>query len=111
MINSQNLRMQHLPFQPWKRRSGGRSVHFLPEKRMMKRCHMDTNLVGTPRLETAADVGEISKTLQHLIMGHSLFSIFMVDAHLFPVCRVAPDRRVHGSGVFFDIPVYNRMVF
>ena len=61
--------------------------------------HVDTDLMGPARLQTAADVGIAPVAADHLPVGHGVPGIALGDAHLLPVGGMPPDGGVHGAGI------------
>ena len=61
--------------------------------------HVDPDLVGPSRLQTAADMGVAPVALHHFPVGHGFFGVAGGDGHLLPVGGVPADGGVDGAGV------------
>ena len=84
-----------------------RTVYGIPQKRMAKACHMNANLMGTSGFQSAFNISGVTETFQNLIMCYCFFSVFVVDSHLFTVCRVTSYGSIYSSLIFFQIALYN----
>ena len=51
-------------------RAPGRSIDLVSQQRVSQARHMDTDLMGTARFQTALNMGKARKALQHPVMGH-----------------------------------------
>ena len=77
---------------------------------MSKAGHMYTDLMGTTGFKAALDISRIPETFQNFIMGDSVFSIFVVDRHFFPVNWVTTDRAFYSTFIFLKITCHNSPV-
>ena len=59
MDDAQELGVERLSLERRKRTSG-RAIDAIPQKRMSQACHMDADLVGSPGFQAAFDVRIIS---------------------------------------------------
>ena len=91
--------MECLTFQV--KRIFSRTIYSISKKWMADTGHMYTDLMGTSCFQAAFHIRILSKPFQNLIMSDSVFSVFVINCHFFPVCRVTPDRTFNGSCVFF----------
>ena len=100
MHKSKNLRMKRLTLKGiWALR---RPIDLISKKRMMNTGHMDTDLMGSASLQHAFNIGILAETFQHPVMGNGFFSIFFINGHLFPVCRMTADGCVDSSLILFQ---------
>ena len=67
------------------------AVTLVVEQRMTLPRHVDANLVGTARFETAFDERDVVITFQHAPMGHGMLAVGTVleDVHFLPLARTA----------------------
>ena len=77
------------------------SVDQITQDGMADVRHMDTDLMGAPRLQLTADMGIAPVAIYHFPVGHGLLGIPGGDAHLLPVRGVAADVGIDGAAVFF----------
>lgn len=58
------------------------AIALIIEKRMADIIHMDTNLMGTARLQTALHNRHITETLQNLVMSDSMLALVTIRINL-----------------------------
>ena len=79
------------------------AVHGVPQNGMADISQMDPDLVGTARLQSAAQVGDTGIPGQHLPMGDGGTSLGH-HRHLLAVAAAAADRGVYGAAVLPEVP-------
>ncbi len=102
MEESQRHGMQALPLKPEGLLSR-RSIDLISQQRVTDRCHVNADLMGTACFQTAFDVCETAKPLQHPVVGNRRLAVLFVDRHFLPVHRVAPDGAVDGTLIFLQV--------
>ncbi len=74
------------------------AIKTIPDQRIADMIHMDPDLVGPPRRETAFDAAETGTvTFQNDIVGYGRTTSVAPDGHLPAMRWVPPDRGVYGS--------------
>ena len=76
----------------------------------MDTCHMHTDLMCATGFKLTGNISIIAKPLQDPVVCHCISAIFLIDTHFLPVNRMASDRRIHSTGILFNITVYNCMI-
>ena len=109
MDKAQNSCMEGLSLKT-RNRTGRRPVNPVPKKGVANAGHVDPDLMGPPRFQTAFNIGIPGKSLQHPLMGHCRFPVFIIDAHLLTIHRMTPNRPIHYSLIFFNLSMDNRLI-
>ena len=96
--------MECLPLQS-RNRTFCRTIDRIPQKRMTKTGHMDTNLMRPACFQTALDKRIAIQSTQNLIMSDGWLAIFIIDRHFLSICRMTADRGIHRPLIVFQIAV------
>ena len=81
------------------------AVAFVVEQRVPDPRHVDADLVGAPRFETALHEGYVTIAFQHLPVRHGVLAVGPVgeDEHLLPILGTAADVARDGPLVLVEI--------
>ena len=86
-----------------------RAVHGVPQDGVADVGHVDPDLVGASRLQTAAHMGAARVPGDDLTMGHRAAAV-RHHRHFLPVHRMAADGGVHSAAVLFQVPHHHALV-
>ena len=78
------------------------AVAFVVEERVSEALHVDADLVGTPRFQSALDEGDMPQAFQHAVVSDGGFARRVVvgqDGHLQTVFGISPDVAAYGAFV------------
>src|ERR1035437_1830186 len=78
------------------------SITFIIKQGMTQKAHVGTDLMRTSCLQYTLDQGDVSKTLQHLVMCDGMFTnaAININHHLSTVFSATAYMACHGSFIF-----------
>ena len=102
-------RMQALAFQSFLRRRS--SIEAVSQQRMPDACHMDPDLMGSSRLQSAAHMGIAIVPCQNFPVSNCRSAVSLDNCHPLTVNRVSSDGAVNRSACFLQSSPYHRFIY